>query len=223
VHGIFHKSDLSLDAVVKFYSAGFLLATSTSIILEGIILNVILALYYVVIVVITLFTGGTVQNFGDDNYVGFMITMALIESYFVAALSEEFCKYYTFRTVEHPDLIFLTGLDRTKQDDAAKIGGDNAYPFSLDNASALADYGGSFEADYAKASKASKHYRGINPAIRDLGKLSSLSEGDEPDDNPEVRTLNQQAAAITTGTCDHWMIIFVVLIRNSLCGSSVGG
>jgi hypothetical protein len=137
--------------------------------------------------------GGNLQSFGDeDYYFGFLIAMAIVESYFVAALSEEFCKYYTFRTIEHPDLIFLTGLDRSKKDDSAILGGNDAYPYSLENASALVNRNGSFDADYAQASKAAKNYRGFNPIIRDIS--------NESDEEPEVRTINQQAAAVTTGT-----------------------
>ncbi len=205
MHGIFHKSDLSLDAVIKFFSFGFFVTTSAAIVVESIILNMFIATYYLIYFISTIVWGGTWQTMGDDF--GFQLALAIFESYFVAALSEEFCKYYTFRTIEHPDLIFLTGLDRSKTDDTATIlGGNVAYPFSLENASALVNRKGSFEADYIQISKTTKSYRGFNPVVRDLNKHKS-SESEEVDEEPEVRTINQQAAAVTTGALNLSYII----------------
>ena len=201
MHGIFHKSDLSLDAVIKFFSFGFLLATPAAIVVESIILNMVIATYYLGYLISTIFSGGSLQSMGDDEhwyYFSFQLAMAMVESYLVAALSEEFCKYYTFRTIEHPDLIFLTGLDRSKKDETALLGGNSAYPFSLENASALVNRCGSFETDFIQASRASKSYRGYNPIIRDQNNRIP-PESEETDEEPEVRTINQQAAAVTTG------------------------
>lgn len=171
-------------------------------------------MYYALYLILAVFRGGNLQSIGSGGYYfDFLIAVAMFESYFVAALSEEFCKYYTFRTIEHPDLIFLTGLDRSKKSDNAILGGNQTYPFSLENASAVVNRSGSFEADYAQASKTAKNYRGFNPIIREVSKFRS-PDIDESDEEPEVRTLNQQAAAATTGTfriygqyCDHHYVI----------------
>ena len=39
VHWIFHKSDLSLDAVIKFFAAGFLIAVPAAFFFEGLMVN----------------------------------------------------------------------------------------------------------------------------------------------------------------------------------------
>merc|ERR1719296_86692 len=45
-----------------------------------------------------------------NYYFYIWIIMEIVYCYVVVALIEELCKYYVFRSVEHPDLIFLTDL-----------------------------------------------------------------------------------------------------------------
>ncbi|KAK1746814.1 hypothetical protein QTG54_002158 [Skeletonema marinoi] len=114
----------------------------------------------------------------DNNFI-FWFVGELIGAYFVAALVEELCKYYGFRFVEHPDLIFLTGLDRSAEQ-AKTAGGVNAYKFDSQ-----------LEADIENISVTRSRSR--------IGSARSRLREDEEYDEPELRTVRQQAAAITTG------------------------
>jgi len=126
--------------------------------------------------------------------------MYLKISFVVAAAAEEICKYYTFRSVEHPDLIFLTGLDRARQDVQAKIGGEEAYPYSSNNTSTLEC--GSFESTFSTFSSGSKkkNHRGASPgsAGRVRSGLTPRRNKEEDDEEPDIRTVRQRAAAVTT-------------------------
>ena len=76
-----------------------------------------MAIYYAIALVVAVLAGGGIGVWIYDDYKYFMAFADIVQAYLVAAASEEICKYYTFRSVEHPDLIFLTGLiERHKSD-----------------------------------------------------------------------------------------------------------
>lgn len=203
VHWIFHYSDLSLDAVIKFFAAGFLIAVPSAFVFEGILTNINLLLGY------GLYSLG--QKIGGDNFTYFIIEHIKIfwfvgeffSAFFVAALVEELCKYYTFRTVEHPDLVFLTGLQRSSQDERAIEGGMVKYPFGshqIENSNrkggtSYDDADADKDADY-KGNSHRKNQKGDDKF--DLTKHFG-EDGFMDEEEPDVRTVRQKASAVTTG------------------------
>lgn len=195
-HWIFHKSDLSLDAVIKFFAAGFLIAVPSAFVFEGILVNIILSIAY-----FAYFIG---QSMGGDNFTywiinhyGFIwIVFEFMNAFLVAAITEELCKYYTFRTVEHPDLLFLTGLDRSANDNDFR-GGKVKYPFGANQIENSNRPGGStnMEQEPQKSTAAHRNRRdGPKEERFDLFNENEMIEDEEPD----VRTYRQKAAAVTT-------------------------
>lgn len=191
MHGIFHKSDLSLDAVIKFFAAGFIVAAPTAYIFETIIMTCFAVIYYLVALITKVFTGG--NGLDPDNMEGhvIMIFVDMLQAFLMAALVEEMCKYYSFRTVEHPDLIFLTGLNRITRDYDTTYGG-NLYAYSSDNNAMVRT--DSFETEFSnRTSGVERGYRGNAQAP------PPDSNGiNEESDRPDVRTIRQKAAAVTT-------------------------
>ena len=200
MHGIFHKSDLSLDAVIKFFGAGFIIATPMAFLLEVLVVNVLMSMYYFVALVVAVFAGDgkAIGVWVYNNYKYFMVLADIVQAFLVAAASEEICKYYTFRSVEHPDLIFLTGLDRAKQDEKAKIGGGEAYPYSSNNASSMEcrSRSGSFDSGFGR--NGSKNHRGHSPNPTHRGLSRGRNEEGQEDHDVDIRTIRQRAAAVTT-------------------------
>lgn len=126
--------------------------------------------------------------FSQDNYHIISIVGELVNAYFVAALVEELCKYYGFRFVEHPDLIFLTGLDRSAEQ-AQRSGGLDSYKYDSQLVSSR-----SHESE-GELSETDSLGRVRRPKRRMLNESADFDD----DGEPELRTLQQQAAAITTG------------------------
>eukprot|EP00980_Cylindrotheca_fusiformis_P028955 scaffold22680_cov107-Cylindrotheca_fusiformis.AAC.24 len=207
VHWIFHKSDLSLDAVVKFYAAGFFVAVPSSFIFEGILVNLTMLLAYEVYWIGESVSGESFIYWVLNHRKTLWIVGEFVNAYIVAAITEEVCKYYTFRAVEHPDLLFLTGLQRSSQDERAIEGGMVKYPFSphqIENSNRKngtsydendidqnAQYDGNTHRTNESAKKDKK-------GKFDLTKHFGEDEFDE-DEEPDVRTYRQKAAAVTTG------------------------
>lgn len=194
VHWIFHKSDLSLDAVIKFFAAGFVIAVPSAVFFEGVLVNLILACAWTVYeLALTLFS----EDFAlwmAKNFRFIWIVGELFNAYIVAAVTEELCKYYTFRSMEHPDLIFLTGLDRKSHDEHAADGGEVAYPFGSHKVSDLnRSATRSFESLRSIRSKES-----LEDKRRRILTCTNTAEEYYEDEN-DVRTYRQKAAAVTTG------------------------
>jgi len=196
VHWIFHKSDLSFDAVVKFFTAGFVIATPTAFLIEGILVNIMLGFVYVLYSGFELFGGEDFDQWVSNNNRTLWIISELINAFLFSALTEELCKYYTFRCIEHPDLIFLTGLDREAQAVSAKDGGGEKYAYSSHNVS-------DFNRQSPAHGRVSEH----------RGGSKSFEDGDSPqegvihrvdtteeffEDDTDVRTHRERAAAVTT-------------------------
>jgi hypothetical protein len=188
VFGIFHKSDLSFDAVIKFFAVGFCICVSVGFILEAVLINSLLSIMYFLYYMFDWTIGENFEDWMTDNYRYVSIFSELVNAYFVAALVEELCKYYGFRFVEHPDLLFLTGLDRTAQQTKSS-GGLDSYKYDSQLIS-------NFSSDHGCDSE-SLDSRGRRKASK---KRLNRTIGDDDDEvEPELRTLQQQASAITTG------------------------
>jgi len=199
VHWIFHKSDLSFDAVVKFYGAGFIIATPTAFIAEGILINILLFVVYIFYAIGAVIWEQPFLDWVARYYMIFWLVGEIVNAFVVAAITEELCKYYAFRFVEHPDLIFLTGLDRSRADSEALYGGDQNYAYNSHNVSSNLKAGDDFDLDQNIAAGYSQRkdtHRGKRSrSAMQMG--FNRADGDEKDEE-EVRTLRQRAAAITT-------------------------
>ncbi|KAL7507309.1 hypothetical protein ACHAXN_004512 [Cyclotella atomus] len=188
VFGIFHRSDLSFDAVVKFFAVGFVICVPVGFVLEGVLINGLVWMLYMVYYPVSWMAGEEFDDWIIDNHRILWIMAELINAYFVAALVEELCKYYGFRFLEHPDLIFLTGLDRTAAQ-ASSGGGVDSYKF---DSQIVSDFSRSHDSDCGSVDSRER---------RRKDKVMSLSKNkdEEDEEEPELRSLQQQAAAITTG------------------------
>lgn len=195
VHWIFHKSDLSLDAVIKMFAAGFVIAVPAAFFFEGLLVNITLISAYIVYGIGELISGDAFFNWVMEHYRLLWILGEIFNAYVVAAVTEELCKYYTFRCVEHPDLIFLTGLvSTTTQDDRAMEGGVVKYPFSSHQVQRTNQRN-------PYDDEASQYSRGSHRSK--TSKSNTLTNDDDDDDEmyeeePDVRTYRQKAAAVTT-------------------------
>mmetsp|Transcript_26377 Transcript_26377/g.38971 ORF Transcript_26377/g.38971 Transcript_26377/m.38971 type:complete len:950 (+) Transcript_26377:110-2959(+) len=192
VHWIFHKSDLSLDAVVKFFAAGFVIAAPTAFLIEGMLVNIILGVTYFVWSILELLGSEATMEWIVSHYNPLLIVGELVNAFIVAAITEELCKYYTFRSVEHPDLIFLTGLDRNRQATEAFDGGVKHYPYGSHQISNL-NRNNSFESTSTNRSKLTEK----SETQQWIDRASTEDEYFE--DETDVRTHRQKAAALTTG------------------------
>ena len=205
VHGIFHKSDLSLDAVIKFFAAGFLIGMPTAFLFEAFVMNLLIAILYSVYYPLATFVGDSFLDWVSDNYHSLYMGMEVVIAFIVASCVEEFCKYYTFRTVEHPDLLFLTGLDRSSRskDTNFDVGGTEFYPFSSHNASLAASRKGSFDSistfnrKIGSNSRSHRGKAGAHPMLQN-DDASIMSGESRVGEESDIRTLREQAAAITT-------------------------
>ena len=187
VHWIFHKSDLSLDAVIKFFAAGFVIAVPSAVFFEGVIVNMILISAWTVYEIGHSLIGESFAEWMASNYKWVWVLGELFNAYIVAAVTEELCKYYTFRSVEHPDLIFLTGLDRKSHDNHTVDGGLTPYPFASHQVSDLNRNNSFASTQKSREDKLKK----ILPSANTLEEFH--------EDENDVRTYRQKAAAVTTG------------------------
>jgi hypothetical protein len=224
VHWIFHKSDLSLDAVIKFFAAGFLIAVPSAFFFEGLLVNLTLTAAYVSYSIGEMIKGDVFVNWIIEHYRFLWILGELVNAYIVAAVTEELCKYYTFRCVEHPDLIFLTGLARSSDNDRGGGGGSTVqgglvkYPFSSHNVQrtnkqqaqqqrATSSYDDDDDmSTYSRSSRASHRSSSSRGGGHKKHKQQNEFELDPKDseeefyeDEHDVRTHRQKAAAVTTG------------------------
>ena len=193
VHWIFHKSDLSLDAVIKFFTAGFVIAVPSAFFFEGLLANITIIGAFLAYCLGQLMGGQTFVEWMDDHYRILWILVEVFNAYIVATVTEELCKYYTFRCVEHPDLIFLTGLVSTTQDERALEGGVVKYPFSSHQVQQT-NARNPYDDDISVFSKSSHR-------SRQSGKSGNIREVDDDDfleEEQDVRTHRQRAAAVTT-------------------------
>eukprot|EP00977_Amphora_coffeiformis_P011298 scaffold2720_cov173-Amphora_coffeaeformis.AAC.5 len=199
VHWIFHKSDLSLDAVIKFFAAGFAIAVPSAFLFEGILVNVILFLAWICFEICSGIFGNGFVTWVLEHWRAIWIFGELVNAYVVAAVTEEVCKYYTFRSVEHPDLIFLTGLNRVQLDDEAVDGGVVKYPFGSHQVQEL-NRNRSFDNASHHSHRSNKSNRSSkSKKVQQLLERTGTRDDEFDEDESDVRTHSQKAMAITTG------------------------
>lgn len=115
VHWRWCKFDLSFDAVVKYFACGFLLTTPMAIAFEAIISTVASLLIMAVVVVVLGADEDMAHELQSDpkvalkdfamKYQGIFIVYVFINSFIVAAVTEEMVKYFGYWMVVTPDLL----------------------------------------------------------------------------------------------------------------------
>jgi hypothetical protein len=193
VHWIFHKSDLSLDAVIKMFAAGFVIAVPAAFFFEGLLVNFTLISAYLAYGIGELINGDAFVNWVIEHYRILWILGEVFNAYIVAAVTEELCKYYTFRCVEHPDLLFLTGLTSDAQDERALEGGVVKYPFSSHQVQRT-NQRNPYDDEASQYSRGSHRSKASKSARLDPDELDDEMFEEEQD----IRTYRQKAAAVTT-------------------------
>jgi hypothetical protein len=192
VFGIFHRSDLSFDAVVKFFAVGFCISVVTGFVIEGVLVLTIQWIVFVSYYPPHWILGDDYDAWLSANDRILKTSGELVVAYLVAALVEELCKYYGFRFLEHPDLVFLTGLDRTAKQ-AMNSGGLDAYKY---DSQLVGEFSRSQDSDGASLDSRGRKRMSSKKRAK---MLRSYGAEEDDDIEPELRTLQQQGAAITTG------------------------
>lgn len=135
-----HTKDVSIDALVKFFAAGFCLSTTSAIFFEfilGLLVRASMAILMAISGIgvmeengYTLFESrsGNVLNlmqevnyggvdyreylktYGNDHPIVYTMYLFAI-SFILAALIEETCKYFGYRMIDHPDFYSETEID----------------------------------------------------------------------------------------------------------------
>lgn len=127
-----HRKDISIDALIKFFAAGFCLSSSLAVFFEilfGIVIRItmslLMALSGVDVVeaqgyqlgeprIGSVWTSAQEVNYGGSDYRAYLevygndhpmiyTVYLFVASFFLAALVEELCKYFGYRMVDHPD------------------------------------------------------------------------------------------------------------------------
>lgn len=113
-HWQWHRFDLSTDALVKYFSSGFILCTFLAIIYEMIVSSVFGFISYIIVVVgisqdvSQAASPAQIQQAGADfakEHVGIFAIFVFLNAFVVAALVEEMCKYFGYWMVETPDTL----------------------------------------------------------------------------------------------------------------------
>ena len=107
VHCIYRKSYLSLDGITKFFSAGFLLGVPTAYVMEVAMSYLFYLIASATLGLLHLLRLSDAADFLRDHGFAFRFIEQLMNAFVVAATIEEFCKYYFFRMIDHPDLLFM--------------------------------------------------------------------------------------------------------------------
>lgn len=197
VHWIFHRSDLSLDAVIKFFAAGFLIAVPSAFLFEAIVMNSTLTVAWTIYEIFLSIGGEAASIWAFGNWRWIWIVGELFNAYCISAFIEEICKYFTFRTIEHPDLVFLTGLSRDTQDASAVEGGLVRYPFASHQVQEL-NKTNSFGEMSAFSHRSRETRKSIKSQRNQLIERTGTVDGEFDEDENDVRTHRQRAMAITT-------------------------
>ena len=121
-----HRSDVSLDAIIKFFASGFVLAMTVSLVVEmvldllgEIIFSIVMTNEYIDDHPEILTTDDdtmmnrngpftnvdTFKHLGQEHYITLLVYL-FFKAVIVAALVEEMTKYFCFWMVEHPDFIY---------------------------------------------------------------------------------------------------------------------
>ena len=114
VHWRRNRFNLSLDAVIKFFASGFLLATSTAMVYEWVLLILVGSISYFVLVFDIVAESSEQQPNADPkqymihylhSHVWLFAIAVFVNAFVIAALCEELCKYFSFWMCPHPDLM----------------------------------------------------------------------------------------------------------------------
>lgn len=126
VHWKYHRFDLSLDAVVKYFAAGFLISITLAFGFEclgGVVLNIFFN--FISILSSTSSSASFAHDFifsllskefnkngrfmssseSQSHHVILSVIYIFFSSFVVAAFVEEMCKYYGYLMLDHPDMI----------------------------------------------------------------------------------------------------------------------
>jgi hypothetical protein len=137
VYWRWHRFDISLDAVVKYFAAGsfigFITAVTYELMIE-VICNLFLFLSILIILIVdpesvTIDpdfdgTAGSISKFLKQNETFTEIAIvinAFLSSFAVAAMIEELTKYFCFWIVEHPDFLNYFGVDSNPDEDDLEL------------------------------------------------------------------------------------------------------
>ena len=135
VHWRWNRFDLSFDAIIKYFSSGFVICTSLALVYEMAI-SLFLGIFLQIIVVIgisidiekeeaTADNGAPLtdsqmsqlaKKFAADHPIIFGV-FVFLNAFLVAALVEEIVKYFGYWIIEHPDLIINDPTDDDNETD----------------------------------------------------------------------------------------------------------
>jgi RsiW-degrading membrane proteinase PrsW (M82 family) len=189
--------DLSFDAVVKFFSCGFLFSTIWAFVYETAVTMLLSVVEYGVF--IPLFVSEEIDDAKGDmdmkkmamafmhDYLWLVIVALALNAFVVAALVEELCKYFGFWMVEHPDFLSPHDLDQL-------VG--ISLTSSTEKDTVSAEHG---EADDALAQDSTTRVNTTAAPVSDKT-LASTGAG---------ITIAMVAAALGFACCENLMYIFV--------------
>lgn len=113
VHWQWHRFDLSLDAVIKYFSSGFVLCTGLAVVFEMLVSTLLACMINVIVLVMALSEQADIPNTPKEarefarefqkEHLAVFLFFTFLNALVVAALVEETCKYFGFWMVEHPD------------------------------------------------------------------------------------------------------------------------
>ena len=114
VHWNRHRLDLSLDAVIKYFSSGFILCTFLAMFYELLVASLLNSVAYIVIffgILGEITPDMTPDNINDlakqyaKDHIAVCAAFVFLNAFVVAALVEELSKYFGFWMIEHPDMM----------------------------------------------------------------------------------------------------------------------
>eukprot|EP00592_Proboscia_alata_P024022 CAMPEP_0194448198 /NCGR_PEP_ID=MMETSP0176-20130528/129435_1 /TAXON_ID=216777 /ORGANISM="Proboscia alata, Strain PI-D3" /LENGTH=715 /DNA_ID=CAMNT_0039275143 /DNA_START=36 /DNA_END=2183 /DNA_ORIENTATION=- len=123
VHWKYNRFDISFDAVIKYFAVGFVLTSGLAIFFEF-IESVFLQLLFIIYVAITEYSSlsdavndasaagnQTITFMSNQTHPLVVILYLVMNSFALAALVEELCKYFGYFMLEHPDFISMYNLN----------------------------------------------------------------------------------------------------------------
>eukprot|EP00934_Nitzschia_sp_Nitz4_P000313 Nitzschia sp. Nitz4//scaffold1_size375055//370667//372364//NITZ4_000347-RA/size375055-processed-gene-0.94-mRNA-1//1//CDS//3329541258//313//frame0 len=144
-----HEADISTDALIKFFMSGFCLSTTMAVFFEvliGLTVRLVMTLIMLLSGIDEVKSGGYTSSspgfangftmdlsgdpssyrdylevYGKDHPIVYTIYLA-VAAFGLAATTEELCKYFGFRMVEHPD--FLSEHELVEAVQVAQRGAD---------------------------------------------------------------------------------------------------
>jgi RsiW-degrading membrane proteinase PrsW (M82 family) len=134
VHWRWNRFVLSLDAVIKFFASGFLLATSTAMVYEW-VLSILVGIISYFVIVFDIIAESPEQQPNEDpkqymihylhSHVWLFAVAVFVHAFVIAALCEELCKYFSFWMCAHPDLTSEADWNEISDADSEEQAGAN--------------------------------------------------------------------------------------------------